>query len=216
MLPALARRLLRTALMGLLFRLVSLSVLVNVAGGPRPPAVALQTGDVVLQASRSSRSALIRRASQSPYSHVGLVERARDGVFVLEAVQPVSRTPLAAWVKRGVGGAVTVLRPSSLDAAARAQVVAEAKRHLGVRYDARYRWDDEALYCSELVVKAFARGAGVTVGKHEALRSLQLSEAELALAPTWGIDPEGTLVTPGSLVGDPRLEMVAEQVTSVR
>ncbi len=105
--------------MGLLFRLVCLGALVGVAEGTQPPEVPLQNGDVVLQASTSDRSALIRRASRSPYSHVGLVEVARDGVFVLEAVQPVSRTPLAAWVKRGEGGWVTVLRPKGLDAPTR-------------------------------------------------------------------------------------------------
>lgn len=207
---------LTTAVMPVLFRLACLSVLVGVARGPQPADVTLQTGDVVLQTSRSSRSALIRRASASPYSHVGLVERTKDGVFVLEAVQPVSRTPLAKWVKRGAGGTVTVLRPKGLDAAARAKVVAEAKRELGKPYDARYRWDDDALYCSELVVKAFERGAGVTVGKQEVVKTLHLSAAELALGPTLGIDPEQTLVTPGSLVGDPQLETVAEQVTRVR
>jgi len=202
--------------MPILFRLSCLAVLVSVAGQPQPAEVALQTGDVVLQASRSARSALIRKASGSPYSHVGLVERAKDGVYVVEAVQPVSRTPLATWVKRGVGGAVTVLRPMGLDAAARAKVLAEAKKALGKPYDARYRWDDDALYCSELVVKAFERGAGVTVGKQEVVRSLHLSPAELALGPALGIDPEQTLVTPGSLVGDAHLELVAEHVTRVR
>ena len=58
-------------------------------------------------------------------------------------------------------------------------MVAKAKRELGKPYDARYRWDDEALYCSELVVKAFERGAGVTVGKQEVVKTLRLTEAEL-------------------------------------
>lgn len=202
--------------MPILFRLACLSARVLVAGRPQPPEVTLQTGDVVLQTSTSSRSALIRKASQSPYSHVGLVERTKAGVFVLEAVQPVLRTPLAKWVQRGLGGTVTVLRPSGLDEAARAQVVAAAKRELGKPYDARYRWDDEALYCSELVVKAFERGAGATVGRHEVVKTLNLSKAELALGPKLGIDPEQTLVTPASLVGDAQLELVAEQVTRVR
>ena len=162
--------------MGSLFRLACLGTLIGVAEGTQPPEVALQNGDVVLQASTSERSALIRKASRSPYSHVGVVERAKDGVFVVEAVQPVSRTPLATWVKRGEGGWVTVLRPKGLDAAARKRVVAAAKKELGKPYDAQYRWDDERLYCSELVVKAFARGAGLSVGKQEVVNTLELSD----------------------------------------
>ena len=202
--------------MGSLFRLVWLGTLIGVAEGTQPPEVALQNGDVVLQASTSERSALIRKASRSPYSHVGVVERAKNGVFVLEAVQPVSRTPLAAWVKRGEGAWVTVLRPKGLDAAARNRVVAAAKKELGKPYDARYRWDDERLYCSELVVKAFARGAGLSVGKQELVNTLQLSEEELALAAKLGVSASQSLVTPASLAEDESFEVLAEQTLKVK
>ncbi len=50
-----------------------------------------------------------------------------------------------------------------------------AKKELGKPYDARYRWDDERLYCSELVVKAFARGAELSVGKQEVVKTLALT-----------------------------------------
>jgi hypothetical protein len=202
--------------MGLLFRLLCLGALIGVAEGTQPPEVSLQNGDVVLQASTSERSALIRRASRSPYSHVGLVEVAKDGVFVIEAVQPVSRTPLAKWVTRGEGGWVTVLRPKGLDAAARHRVVAAAKKELGKPYDARFRWDDERLYCSELVVKAFARGASVSVGKQEVVKTLELSDEELALAAKLGVSPSQTLVTPGSLADDEAFELIAEKVDRVK
>jgi len=198
--------------MGVLFRLACLTVLMLVSGKPRPGAklaeVPVKTGDVVLQTSRSSRSALIRKASDSPYSHVGLVEVAADGVFVVEAVQPVSRTPWKTWRARGVGGKVTVLRATALDEESLTNVVAQAKRELGKPYDARYRWDDETLYCSELVAKAFERGAKVNVGKQQQVKSLQLSAADLALGPKLGVDPEQTLVTPQSLADDQQLVVV--------
>ncbi len=198
--------------MGVLFRLACLTVLMLVSGKPQPdaklPEVPVKTGDVVLQTSRSSRSALIRKASDSPYSHVGLVEVAKDGVFVLEAVQPVSRTPWKTWKARGAGGKVTVLRAKGLEAPTLANVVAEAKRELGKPYDARYRWDDESIYCSELVAKAFERGGKLNVGKQQQVKSLQLSAADLALGPKLGIDPEQTLLTPASLAEDPQFVLV--------
>lgn len=210
----LERALLSTQGMGILFRLACLGVLVAVAPKPQAAArplteVRVKTGDVVLQTSLSSRSALIRKASHSPYSHVGLVEVAADGVFVIEAVQPVSRTPWRQWRNRGAGGRVTVLRSKTLGDAQLGRVVAAAKAELGKPYDARYRWDDGRLYCSELVTKAFERGAGTTVGRQERIRDLELSEAELALGPSLGIDPEQTLVTPASLAEDPHFELVA-------
>ena len=208
--------------MSIFFRLACLAVLLAVAGSPQPearkapvrvaratPAIELQDADVVLQASRSSRAPIIERASRSPYSHVGLIEVASDGVFVIEAVQPVSRTPLSAWVARGEGRKVTVLR-SALDASARAKVVAEAKAQLGTPYDARYRWDDERLYCSELVVKAFEHGAQLKVGRFEKVKDLALTPAELVFAQRMGVSPEQELVTPGSLVDGPGLDVVAK------
>ena len=203
-----APRLLRTFPMGILFRLACLGCLIAAAGGPRAKDPELHSGDVVLHASTSSRSALIRRASASVYSHVGLIEVARDGVFVIEAVQPVSRTPWKAWRARGEGGKVTVLRPKEVAPDALARVVAAAKRELGKPYDARYRWDDEALYCSELVTKAYARGAGLEVGRPQRVSSLFLTTQELALARRLGIDPAATLVTPGSFAGDEHFEEI--------
>jgi uncharacterized protein YycO len=204
--------------MGFVFRLLCLGVLVLAAGKPpsTPRAAAsplvLQTGDVLLQTSRSSRSLLIQRASRSKYSHVGLVEVTPHGIYVVEAIAPVSRTPLAAWAARGVGRAVTVLRPKGLDAATRGRVLAEASRHLGKPYDARYRWDDETLYCSELVVKAFERGAGVVVGRQQRVAELALAPPERALVKRLGGNDSQILVTPGSLDGDEHFELLARDL----
>lgn len=199
--------------MPIVFRLACLAVLITVAGAPQPPSrrvraaspsVELQNADVILQTSKSSRSELIQRVSQSPYSHVGLIEVASDGVFVIEAIAPVSRTPLSAWVARGKHHSVTVLR-SALPAEARAKIVASAKAELGKPYDSAYQWGDERLYCSELVVKAFARGANLDVGKQVQVKDLALTPADLQLATKLGVSLTQTLVTPGSLVGDPAL-----------
>lgn len=200
-----AHTLLWTDGMGLLFRMLCLRALVGVAGEPQ--FVDFHNGDVVLQASKSERSALIRKASRSPYSHTGIIEVAKDGVFVIEAVQPVSRTPFAAWAKRGEGGKVTLIRAKNVDGAL---VVAAAKSFLGKPYDAKYRWDDERIYCSELVVKAFEKGASLTVGKQEALTDLALTADELQLARQLQVSE--TLVTPGSLI-DAQFTVLVENAT---
>ncbi len=201
--------------MGLLFRMLCLGALVGVSGEPQP--LEFRNGDVVLQASKSERSALIRKASRSPYSHTGVIEVAKDGVYVIEAVQPVSRTPFAKWAKRGEGGTVTVLRAKSLSADEGARVVKAAKQLLGKSYDAKYRWDDARVYCSELVVKAFAAGASREVGKQERVMDLALTAPELAYAESKGVLPTQTLVTPGSLAEDDDFEVVvAESVVSVK
>lgn len=196
--------------------MVCLGVIVAVSTRPQP--VKFQNGDVVLQTSRSSRSAMIQKVSRSPYSHTGVVEVAPDGVFVIEAIGKVSRTPLTAWAKRGVDGRVTVLRAKALTPAEGRRVVAAAKTQLGKRYDARFRWDDERLYCSELVAKAYARGASREVGRQEVLKELNVTSAELQLvAPKLGLSPDQTLLTPQSLADDAQFTAIAtEAVVSVQ
>ncbi len=193
--------------MSLLFRLVSLAVLVGVAHQPQV-LPELRSGDIVLQASKSERARLIRRASDSPYSHVGLVEVAPDGVFVIEAIEPVSRTPFKQWQARGIDQKITVLRARALDGVALQSVVTVAKSYLGTHYDARYQWGDDRLYCSELVVKAFSKGAGLSLGHLQPLASLHLKAAELKEAKALGIASDTNLVTPQAIAVDAQVETV--------
>lgn len=171
----------------------------------------LKTGDIVLQASQSGMAESIRKATHSPYSHVGVVEVARDGVFVVEAISPVSRTPFAKWKKRGLGGRFTVMRPR-LEPVQAAAAVQAAKRELGKPYDVRYGWDDERIYCSELVVKAFEKAAHVTYGEKVRLDSLELGAYEKAVAVKLGVPLSQEVVPPGSLASDPQLEVVFSDV----
>ena len=85
-----------------LFFLTGLLLVVLLAAMParRPVAAAtapeVREGDIIFHASTSSQSALIRLLTRSPYTHCGLVMRHKGRWLVLEAVQPVKLTPLAA------------------------------------------------------------------------------------------------------------------------
>jgi uncharacterized protein YycO len=179
------------------------------AAEPRPePAV--KTGDVVLQTSTSSQSKAIQLATGSPYSHVGLIEVAKDGTFVLEAIQPVSRTPWSKWRKRGVGGKVTVLRTTGVSDEKLSNAIAAARAELGKPYDFAFGWGDNALYCSELVRKAFERGAGIELGKLQRLDSLHIAGVDAALKARYGtsVPLDLMVITPASIASDPNLEQV--------
>lgn len=185
---------------------LSLLLVSLLSASPEPQ---LRSGDIVLQASKSSQSAAIRAATNSRYSHVGVIEVAEDGVFVIEAIEPVSRTPWKKWRTRGIGGKVTVLRHPEVEETKAARIVAAARRHLGQPYDWYFGWDDDAIYCSELVHKAFARGAGLQVGKLEPLSALRLDLVKAAATERYGAIPmELEVVTPASIARDPALQTV--------
>jgi len=185
-----------------------LSLAIGVSHAPQEPA--LESGDIVLQISTSAQSGAIRQAQGSDWTHVGIVEQAADGTFVVEAEARVVRTPWARFRARGAGQSLLVLRARDLDGAARARVVAAARRELGKPYDLQFGWGDDALYCSELVVKAFERGAGLHLGRMVPLRELDLRELGPALQARFGDAPplDQPVVTPASLVEDPALEQV--------
>jgi Permuted papain-like amidase enzyme, YaeF/YiiX, C92 family len=178
----------------------------------------LKTGDLVFHTSRSRQSAAIQAATGSPLSHVGLVEVTPRGVFVVEAVQPVQRVRFAKWKARGVRGRLLVLRPEGVTEARKAAALREAKRHLGKPYDWRFGWGDEALYCSELVHKAYAAGAGEAYGKLERLGTLDVKRLGPELRERYGgkVPLDLELLTPASLAADERLTVVHSDFPALR
>jgi uncharacterized protein YycO len=140
----------------------------------------LRDGDIIFQESRSSQAAALKAATGSRYTHVGLMESRDDGWWVLEAVSPVKRTPLADWVARGADGHAVIKRveasmePAQLDA-----VLTTAAGWLGRPYDLPFLWSDDALYCSELVWKAYERGAGLELAPLRRHGDYQLASPEV-------------------------------------
>lgn len=151
---------------------------------------------------------------------------------VLEAVGPVKFTPLAAFARRGGGGAVAVYRDPRLDEATRAAVVAAAVKELGKPYDPFFTDDDARIYCSELVWRAW-RTAGLDVGRVQTGRALALEgpKVKRLLGERWRAHPgcgaaqtiddcaevvaDQDIVTPASLMLDERLVHVAGALPAV-
>jgi hypothetical protein len=171
----------------------------------------LESGDLVFETSTSRQSAAIRWATRSPWSHVGIVEVSGGRASVIEAIGRVSRTPWASFRRRARrGGEILVLRPRDLDLRMRAAAVERARGFLGRPYDARFGWGDDRLYCSELVVKAYERGAGISYGRRERVGDLRTFGIEGAMERRWGgkVPRDLVLVTPASIAEDRRLGRV--------
>lgn len=138
-------------------------------------AAGIQDGDIVFHRSQTRQSEAIAVATKSEFTHVGIVFFTDGKPFVYEAVQPVKRTPLDEWIKRGAGGRHVVKRlrdRSSVDFAA---VHKQARAFLGKNYDWAFDWSDERIYCSELVWKAYQKGAGIELGSLKRLRDFDLA-----------------------------------------
>ncbi len=193
--------------------LVALICLLSVAcanDGVAPPFSDYRDGDIVLQHVKAPLCEMIADITQSPYSHCGLIVHRGTEVYVLEAVETVSYTPLGQWLATGDRGRVTVVRVRNLTAAQIAQAIQAAQVFLGRPYDTQYQPDNRRIYCSELAYKAFRNGCGIEVGAVQRLGDLkwqpyektirQLADGELPL--------DRRMVTPAALVDSPLTTVV--------
>ncbi|MDA0840609.1 MAG: YiiX/YebB-like N1pC/P60 family cysteine hydrolase [Planctomycetota bacterium] len=130
-------------------------------------------GDMVFQsAPENDLVTAIEGVTQSKYSHCGIVAKEGADWFVLEAIGPVTMTNLRDWIKRGRGAEYWVYRLTEPYTAKIPQVIAKAKAFAGKPYDTRYRMDDERIYCSELLYKAFKASTGEELGSPDRLGDL--------------------------------------------
>jgi hypothetical protein len=148
-------------------------------GASAPPK--LRDGDIVFQTSLSSQSVAIQRATQSPYSHMGIVFFRRGHPYVLEAVATVRYTPLDAWLKRGKGGRFVAKRLKAAEGVSEepAKLRREGELMLGRPYDSAFGWSDDRIYCSELVWKVYERALGIRLAPLQELGSFDLSSPEV-------------------------------------
>jgi len=91
------------------------------------------------------------------------------------------------------------------------------KSWLGRPYDLQFRWDDERLYCSELVYKLYERGAGVRIGAVRKAGDFNLASPEVQrlMAKRFGgrqaaFDPDEKVISPQAMFDDAKLVTVFE------
>lgn len=142
----------------------------------------LQNGDLVFQTSTSNQSDPIQLATESPYSHVGMVYVDNGKAFVFEAIKTVRLTPYADWVNRGKDQHVVVKRLKDdkyLTAEHLKRMKAVGEELNGKKYDLQFQWSDTKMYCSELVWKVFARGADLQLCEPSSLTDLNWDHEEV-------------------------------------
>jgi uncharacterized protein YycO len=153
----------------------------------------------------------IEGATGSAYSHCGMVI-VDDGRWqVIEAIGPVKITPLDDFIARGRGKRVWAYR---LDETSRKKVptaLTAMKRDLGKPYDPRYRFDAEAIYCSELIWRGWKAATGKELGTAVTLGSLNWQPYQAVIE---AIEGPGNLPLNRKII-TPRDLAKAEELTRV-
>lgn len=155
----------------------------------------------------------IEGVSGSPFSHCGVVMQ-RDGRWVVvESIGTVHETPLWQWMFRGRGNAFEIYRLKDASALDAAKLRSALAGFMGRPYDFHYAPDDEAIYCSELVCKAYDRGLGLKLGTPETLGSLNWKPFEEFIRSMEGgkLPLDREMVTPVSLTRSPLVQQVTHR-----
>lgn len=139
----------------------------------------LHNGDLIFQTSQSAQSQAIQLATKSKYSHCGIVYKEDGKWYVFEAIQPVQKTPLDAWIARGKDSHYVVKRLKKanevLTEASFTKMKAAAQKMGGKDYDLYFEWSDDKIYCSELIWKIYKESTGLEIGKLQELRDFDLT-----------------------------------------
>lgn len=112
----------------------------------------LQSGDLLFVSDTTGMGQAVK-ASTGNYTHVAMVERAGDSLFIIDATQKrgVARRPIEKTFANKMP--VEIYRLTvSFDTAA---VIERAKSLIGKPYDNAFLPENDAYYCSELIQAAF-------------------------------------------------------------
>lgn len=170
-----------------------------------------QEGDILFQSLPHSRLVnAIEGVSQSPYSHCGIATR-QDGKWVVyEAYRNVEVTPLREFVFRGRNQGFAVYRFKASYQQYIPATIESAKKYLGRPYDARYRMDDDRIYCTELIYKAYRQSSGQQLGKLARLGDLNWHPFEDTIKhfENGPVPLDREMITPKDMAEASQLELV--------
>jgi hypothetical protein len=169
-------------------------------------------GDVVFQSlPHGELVEAIEGITGSSFSHCGVVMKNKDGRWVVhEAIGVVRETPLYLWIVRGRRGRIDAWRWRGIEGREMAALRTALGRYVGRSYDFRYALEDDEIYCSELVFKAYRDAYGVELGVWEKLGDLNWRpfEAFIREMENGALPLERSTITPVGVTRSAALEKV--------
>ena len=171
-----------------------------------------QDGDVIFHTCPSSQSKAIQLATESPYSHVGIVHIRQGKPFVYEAISRVSLTPLQSWIERGEDNHFMAMRhKTNLSPVQKENLKKVGIQYQGLPYDLLFEWSDNKMYCSELVWKIYQH-IGLKLTPKRPMKDYRFDHPVVKnlLRERWGknVNWDEPMVAPSDLAQSDLLEKV--------
>ncbi|WP_163395171.1 YiiX family permuted papain-like enzyme [Flavobacterium limi] len=175
-------------------------------------------GDIIFQTSESPQCEAVRIATNSKFSHCGIIYKINGDLFVFEAVQPVKLTALNDWIAHGRDKSYVVKRLKNASEVLNENTLQKMKDYsqqfMGKEYDAFFEWTDTRVYCSELIWKIYKNGANIELSKLQHLKDFNLTDQRVQkiLKERYGdnIPLDEEAVSPSNLVDSDLLVTVID------
>lgn len=179
----------------------------------------IKNGDIIFQTTLAGQGRAIKIVTKSDYTHCGIIYKEGEKYFVFEAVQPVKSTPLAEWIARGDNAHYVIKRLKNAGKVLNEETLLKMKnvgeQFAGKNYDLTFEWNDDRMYCSELVYKIYKRAACVEIGELQKLKDFNLNHkfVKPIVKQRYGknIPWEETVISPASIFASDMLETVVTQ-----
>ena len=168
-------------------------------------------GDIIFQSSQSSQSKAVEQATNSPYSHMGIIFIKNGKPYVFEAGSKVAYTPLTSFIERGKNRYYVIkrLKDHNLSVKETNKLKLVAKTFENKPYDIWFGWNDNYIYCSELVWKIYNRALNLKIGQLQNIKDFNLSSAAVKqkLKARYGdkIPFQETVISPVAMFNSPLL-----------
>lgn len=157
---------------------------------------ALREGDILFIETESFQSKYIKWGMFSIWSHCGIAVNTPEGVQIMEADTTVRILPVERFIAKSVGNKYIVKRPAQ----PLTQPI-DQEKWLGRWYDLKFSFDNEEVYCSELVWLIY-KDQGIELCEPVKIKEhfmVRLPAMQRALEER-GISPEQAAVAPCDLL----------------
>ena len=175
----------------------------------------LKEGDVIFQTDNHGQSLAVQKATLSKYSHVGILFLENNEWFVYEAIQPVVKSKLANFIRRGDKGHFTISRYKKSKEELTTSKITKMKTFFtnveGKNYDLLFEWSDKTWYCSELVWKMY-NSVGIKISEFEKFGQYNLEDpyVQQIIKQRFknGVNKNETVITPKGIYESPLMEEI--------
>lgn len=183
----------------------------------------LRDGDIIFIKSKSSQSAALREATNSQWTHMGVMVGERGRWFVNEASSTVKLTPVKDFISSSAQNHFIVrrVRPevSEMNASDVRKLKVALSSFFGKSYDRYFEWSNSKIYCSELVFKAYYESLNIQIGSIQKLKELTLNGPAVKKLIQDRIVNEGRelnidepIVTPVSMLNSGHLKTIQQSL----